>query len=150
MWQLNEAWTNSEWQANESILNQPSLVSWTQEMEHCQPPMSYIHTDLSWSLSTAQWLSLFSFLPPWNGLAYCWNLPEWKHTIATDTVSGLVSFTGCLCHLLHRFVAVNIYHYIVPIGVDATAQFSLLLQIFMLAPTDSSVLNDFEHDFINM
>lgn len=73
-----------------------------------------------------------------------------KHTIATDAVSGHVPFTGCLCHLLHIFVAVDSYHCIVPNGVDATAQFSHLLQTFMLAPTDSSILNDFEHDFINM
>lgn len=73
-----------------------------------------------------------------------------KHTIATDAVSGPAPFTGGLCHLLHIFVAIDIYHYIVPNGVDATAQFSLLLQTFMLAPTDSSVLNDFEHDSINM
>lgn len=46
MWQLNEVWTNSAWQANESILSQPSLVSWMQEMEHCQPPTSYIQTSL--------------------------------------------------------------------------------------------------------
>lgn len=70
-----------------------------------------LHTELSWSRSTAQWLSLFSFLPSWNGFAYGWKLHEWSiplpQMLFQVLLLSLVAFvTSCIYLLPLTFVII--------------------------------------------